>query len=61
MAVFSKYINQGTGIMTIYAGTHVISEISDCKHLLEHELNTLADEVLTDLGYINANERYFTN
>ena len=56
---FNYDVNEHTGEMIIYNNDNeVVSTISGCNGKTEKELNTLADDVLYDLGYIT--ENYFT-
>ena len=59
MKNFTKYLTE-EGTLIIYGddGYYIIAEISECENNTEEELNVIADDTLTNLGYIKGS--YFT-
>lgn len=50
--LFNYYVNEHTGVMTIYYGTNIsVCEMSDCENMADKECEELMYEVLEELGY----------
>ena len=57
---FNYYINEHDGCLYLFIGENeLICTISDCLGMSKAELDLLADEVLTENGYIKEDEKYF--
>ena len=48
------------GTFRIYDGYKIIAEVCDCGNMSADDLNSLADEILESFGYINTDEKFFT-
>ena len=60
MNYFNYYVNEHDGCLCLFIGENkLIGTVSDCLGMPKAELDSLADEVLAQGGYIKEDEKYF--
>lgn len=47
-----SYSTNDNGKLSIFYGNEILTEISQCKHYTDEQLENIVDEVLSGMGYV---------